>query len=544
MTTEALPDLLQQAMRALEFADLARARRLCEAALAQDPDHAAVLHLMGLMTHHEGGEPQAALSWLDRAALAEPENSQYQNSRGVLLFEIGRFEEAAQAFYQATQLNGRDGLIWNNLGNALLRLGKAPDAEQCFRQALAAMPGLISAINNLGIALKQQGELEKAAICFQEAVLHQPDFVDAHFNLGELAYYTDDMETAAGYFRKAIEIDPNCRPAYASLAQVLHDQGRPADSLALLQEAVRRFPDDADLDFALRLQLSSMVPAWHIPMINDGERNQAYDRALRAAVKPGDLVLEIGTGSGLVAMMAARAGAGRVITCEVLPVLAEVAQETVARNNLADRITVIPKKSTQLELGTDLPERADVFVSELVNIGMLAPNMLQVLSHARHNLVKPGAKIIPAAARVYGALLDCPHLARINPVTLVEGFDLRSFDRFRSPAYAQLDLAADPHRLLSAPFVALDFDFTEDMPGRDTQRLLVTAREAGTVHGIAFWFDLFMDDQTTYHSSSLSRTNHWKQAAEFFPAPIAVAAGDELAIEVGYDNTRIWFKPV
>jgi PRMT5 arginine-N-methyltransferase/ribosomal protein L11 methyltransferase PrmA len=279
-------------------------------------------------------------------------------------------------------------------------------------------------------------------------------------------------------------------------------------------------------------------------MINDTERNHAYDQALRAAVRPGDLVLEIGTGSGLVAMMAARAGADRVVTCEVLPILAEVAQETVARNGLGDRITVIGKKSTQLDIGMDLPGKADVFVSELVNIGMLAPNMLQVLSHARHHLVKPDARIIPAAARVYGALLDCPELARINPLQEIDGFDMGAFDRFRSPGYAQIDLMADPHRLLSAPFVALDFDFTRDMPMRDSQRLQIKVHETGIVHGIAFWFDLQMDENTVYRSSSVARTNHWKQAAEFFRAPISVAAGDELAIEVGYDSTRIWFKPI
>jgi hypothetical protein len=79
---------------------------------------------------------------------------------------------------------------------------------------------------------------------------------------------------------------------------------------------------------------------------------------------------------------------------------------------------------------------------------------------------------------------------------------------------------------------------------REERRLLISVREAGVVHGIAFWFDLFMDDTTTYHSSSVSRTNHWKQAAEFFAKPMAVAPGDELVVEVGYDNTRIWFKPV
>jgi tetratricopeptide (TPR) repeat protein len=370
-------------MQAIARIDLAGARRYCEEALRRQPDDAAAMHLMGIMIHHEGGHSDDALAWLERAAAQDVTNSKYQNSYGVLLFEMGRFEEAAQAFYRSTNLNGGDGLIWNNLGNALLRLGQAEDAERCFRQSLAVMPGLISAINNLGLALKFQGQLEKAAICFQEAALHQPDFVDAHFNLGELAYYTDDLEAAARYFRRAIEVDPNCRPAYASLAQVLHDEEKPAEALALLQDAVRRFPEDGDLNFALRLQLSSMIPAWHIPLINDTERNRAYDAALRAAVKPGDLVLEIGTGSGLVSMMAARAGAGRVVTCEVLPALAEAAVETVARNGFSDRITVIAKKSTQLEVGTDLPEKADVFVSELVNIGMLAPTMRPVLGHAR-----------------------------------------------------------------------------------------------------------------------------------------------------------------
>ena len=60
----------------------------------------------------------------------------------------------------------------------------------------------------------------------------------------------------------------------------------------------------------------------------------------------------------------------------------------------------------QLKLGQDLPDKADVFVSELINIGMLAPNMIPVLQHARENLVKPGGKIIPAAAIVYGALIE------------------------------------------------------------------------------------------------------------------------------------------
>lgn len=529
-------------MAAAEAGDLDGAKAICLNLLDADQDNAPALHLLGVIAYQTGAKAEVALDMLERAIALDPEQAQYFNSRGALLYDLGRNGDAERSFRRAVELNPADQGAWNNLGNALLRLDQVEQAEICFRQALNATPAPVSAINNLGIALKRRGILDKALTCFREAVRQDPDFLDAHFNLGELLYQLDDMTAAEVHFRRAIAIDPACAPAHASLAQCLHDQHRPEESLAVLKAAAEQLPDDEDLQFALRLQLSSMVPAWHIPMINDDERNEAYARALKRAVRPDSVVLEIGTGSALVAMMAARAGARQVVTCEVLPILAEVAEETVARNGLADRIKVVAKKSTQLRLGEDLPERADVFVSELINIGMLAPNMLPIIRHARENLAKPDALVIPAAAVVWGALAQCDHLARVNPVRSICGFDMAAFDRFRSPGYTPIDLAADPHRLLSDRFNALDFDFRTNMKEMDAQGLVVVAKEAGICHGVAFWFDLILDEDTIYNSASRSRTNHWKQAMQFFPQPVAVKPGDRLEIVAGYDNTRIFFN--
>lgn len=532
----------EDAMAIAEAGDLESAKTICLALLDGEPNHAAALHLLGVIAYQTGAEAETALEMLDRAIAIDSGQAQYFNSQGALLYALNRNAEAEVAFRRATELNPGDLGAWNNLGNVMLRLDRVKAAETCFRQALNATPAPVSAINNLGIALKRQGMFDKALTCFREAVRQDPEFLDAHFNLGELYYQLDDMKSAEAQFRRAIEVDSACAPAHASLAQCLHDQHREEESLATLKAAVERLPDDEDLQFALRLQLSSMIPAWHIPMINDDERNAAYERALRRAVRPDSVVFEIGTGSALVAMMAAAAGAKQVVTCEVLPILAEVAQETVARNGFADRIKVVAKKSTQVKLGEDLPEKADVFVSELINIGMLAPNMLPIIRHARENLVKPGAAIIPAAAKVWGALAQCDHLAQINPVRTICGFDMGAFDRFRSPGYTPIDLAADPHRLLSDRFGALDFDFRANMKEIDSQGLSVMVTEAGLCHGVAFWFDLLLDDETVYHSASRSRTNHWKQAMQFFPQPIEVRPGDRLEIAAGYDNTRIFFN--
>ena len=191
--------------------------------------------------------------------------------------------------------------------------------------------------------------------------------------------------------------------------------------------------------------------------------------------------------------------------------------------------------------GGDLPEKADIFVSELINIGMLAPRMLSVLQHARTHLVKPGGAIIPRASTVYAMLVETPELARINPVETIDGFDMGSFDVFRSPGYQQIDLGADAHTPLSKPFTALDFDFTRNMPEEGERVIDVTIVTAGTCHGVAFWFDLFMDDEVVYKSESRARTNHWKQAMTFLEKPIALSAGDRLRIVARYDNNQISF---
>lgn len=534
---------LQLAASALEEGRLEEASRICAELIALNPRNAAAIHLLGVVAYQSGNGVAEAMELVERAIALDPHQGKFYNSRGALHYAEDRDHEAAADFRQATLLSPEDSMAWNNLGNALLKLGQVSDAELAFRRALARQPAPVAAINNLGVALKRQGHFEKALICFREAILHDSSYLDAHFNMGELLYQMDEIAASEEYFRRAIELDPDCAPAYASLSQVLHNQRKPDEAVAALQQGLARLPQDPDLNFALRLQLSSVVPAWHLPMINDEERNEAYQRALERNVKPEDLVLEIGTGSGLVAMMAARAGAQQVVTCEVLPEIAAIAKDVISSNGYGDRINVVVKKSTQLRVGEELPEKADVFVSELINVGLLAPNMISVIRHARENLVKPDARIIPQAAQVYGALLQCDHLARINPVGEIAGFDMSPMDRVRSPGYAQIDLAADPHQRLSDDFAAFTFDFRTDLAEAARHTLEVMATVPGLCHGVAFWFDLEMDDKITYRSASLTRTNHWKQAMHFFPRPIPVRPGEKLRIVAGYNATRIYFDP-
>lgn len=531
---------LTEAIQHLRAGRLAEAEEVCRKLLVIKADDPEALHLLGVIAS-QTNRPVEALRLFDLAIAQNDHEASFHNSRGSLLYQLSEFAKAEAAFRQAIALAGKLADPYNNLGNTLRSLGRLPEAEASFRHALELRPGHADVHNNLGATLRDQGRLKEAEVEFRSALDLRPDDFEARYNLGDLLYDCMQLEEAETCFRQVLAEAPAFIPAYVGLAHVLQSMQRLDAAIDVLGEGLRRAPNHPMLTFAARLVYSSAIPGWHLPMVNDTERNDAYAEALQRAVTPDSVVLEIGTGSGLVAMMAARAGARHVYSCEVNRPLAQVAQQTVAINGLANRVTVIPKLSTQLEIGTDLPEKADVFVSELVNIGMLSPNMLGILQHARQHLVKPEARIIPARATVHGMLANCETLARLNPVRNIAGFDLSRFDIFRSPGYAQIDLASDPHESLSAPFEALDFDFEHSMPEQGRVDIPVVATASGLCHGVVFWFDLWMDETVRYSSASRSRTNHWKQAIHFFDEPVPLAPGDRVTIHAGYDNSRIFF---
>ncbi|PWC32573.1 tetratricopeptide repeat protein [Azospirillum sp. TSO35-2] len=541
MTDTPTPTVIDAAQR-FRSNDLAGAEEACRAILATDPHNAGALHLLGLVAAYTD-QPDTALDLFAEAIAENGNDPSFHNSRGSLLFQQDRPAEAEEAFRAGLAINPRLPELHGNLGNALKAQGRLDEAADCFRTALDLRPNAPEMHHFLAATLRDLGEPDEAERHFRSALEQVPDYLDVHYSLAELLSTRGRLEEAEAEFRIVLAAASRFIPAQVGLAHALQGLGRAADAIDAIEAAHGQAPDHPMVRATRRLIYSNAVPGRHLPMINDVERHEAYRRSLERAVTPESLVLEIGTGSGIVAMMAARAGAKTVVTCEANPILARVAKETVARNGYADRIDVVPRPSTQLTVGEgrDLPEKADVFVSELVDTGMLTPRMLSVLRHARTHLVKPGGVIIPRASTIHAMLVETPELARINPVQCIDGFDMESFDVFRSPGCQRIDLGADAHTPLSKPFTALDFDFTRNMPEEGRRVIDVTVTTAGTCHGVAFWFDLVMDDAVVYKSESRARTNPWKQAMIFLEKPITLLAGDRLRVVARYDSNQISF---
>jgi len=269
-------------------------------------------------------------------------------------------------------------------------------------------------------------------------------------------------------------------------------------------------------------ELVEAVNDFHYAMINDRPRNEFYRECLRRAIVPGQsIVLEIGTGSGLLAMLAARLGARRVVAIEASPHMAALARRNVTANNLDGTITILEALSTELDADdirkalqmntrrevsissqtsveskpftADLP---DVLVSELFGTLLLGESALEYLKDARERLVRPQCRIVPPRGRQLAALVECPAIAELSRANDFEGLDLGHVNVLQDTAslvFAKqygFRFGDVPSRFLAPTIEVLSCDFARDAPGdwKAEMEHLVTCSEAGTAHCVVlFW---------------------------------------------------------
>jgi predicted nicotinamide N-methyase len=310
-----------------------------------------------------------------------------------------------------------------------------------------------------------------------------------------------------------------------------------------LRQAHELAPGNVEVETDLRAVGSHVVPDWHFAMIGDRERNRAYRQAIERAVRPGSTVLELGAGAALLSMFAARAGARRVTSCEVSGVLADTATEIVRRNGLDHRVTVVDRHSTMLEVGPRMPERADVLVSELLDPALLAEGVLASVRDARRRLLRPDAIVLPRRAVIRAVLLEAPAREASAPVRTVEGLDLSPMELLRDPDRPIVTrLAGEPVRSLTEPFAALEVDLAN--PGPEGVEVAhtsdVTVSSAGTVHGIGWWFELWLDD-TISLSTGPDRGLHWPQVMHLLPHHRPVLEGDQVPVTAAHDDDAVRF---
>ncbi len=384
------------------------------------------------------------------------------------------------------------------------------------------------------------GDRDAARHAFGSAHDLDPTNLTVNYFLAAIADDDGEAPRAERHYRSVLAEDPTVRQAYFQLANALFLQGKKWEALSILRSAELRFPEDREIPYYRGQLASRTLPSWHLPMLADQRRNDAFEEAIQATIKPGDIVLDIGTGSGLLAMMAARAGAAHVYACDAEEIMAELARQIVKRNGLEDRITILGKHSSQLRIGEDLPRKADVLISEIFDRGLLGEGVLPTLGHAWQDLLQPDARAIPNGATLHGALIECPRLRRAQRIEAVNGFDLSPMNVLAPPLTYKNALmgieGSEDHRILTESFRIKDFEFQSAPDIAFRTECPVSIIRDGQADAILMWFDLRLAPGVELSTRDTTSQEHWRQALQALPDRIACRSVQATTLSTHYST--------
>lgn len=311
-------------------------------------------------------------------------------------------------------------------------------------------------------------------------------------------------------------------------------------------------------------------------MLHDAERNQLYRRALTEAIDAvrsrGEKakVLDIGTGTGLLAMMAAKHGADTVYACEASVPIARCAKEVIRDNGLEGKIRLIPKRSTGVTVGPgqDMEEKANILVTEVFDTELIGECAIETFTDALERLLEPGCQVVPHAATVYAQVVHSPflrsHHSPLGPVLPAGGGHLRIEVPTEgtcpgSPSLHDLQLSqlreGEDFTPLTAPLPVFRFDFTDakTLPDEECTTVAVEAAAGGTCHAVLMWWELDMNPGGSIRLSCAPYwahpagkeapwRDHWMQAAYYPPCQVDVRPGQRLHLTACRDAFSLWFS--
>lgn len=277
--------------------------------------------------------------------------------------------------------------------------------------------------------------------------------------------------------------------------------------------------------------------AEHEEMLSDSVRVDAYHRAIRRNVGPGDVVLDLGTGTGLLAFLASRAGARKVYAVEHSDFI-EVARE-IARVNDFTNIEFVQANSREYTS----PEPVDVVLHEQMGDELFNENMLQNVLDLRDRVLRPGGRILPARFRLFVepvVMQEAMRVRRFWNIALPQGIDLAPMER--SLVAARFDTGRNEQLWVRPGSVAATVGAPEPLLEVDLHTLSsvddlpvdhVVERTAATdavVDGACVWFEAVFDDETTLTTSPLATNTSWGN--RMFRLDREIAAGEVLRLHV------------
>lgn len=269
-------------------------------------------------------------------------------------------------------------------------------------------------------------------------------------------------------------------------------------------------------------------------MAADGVRMDAYARAIKQSVRPGSVVVDLGCGTGIMSLLALRAGARRVHAVDMDPAV-WVARELAAENGYADKLEVHHGSSFDLELS----ERADVVIADLRGSFPLFQQNVATMEDARSRLLIPGGVLMPAYDRLFVAIVEAEGHRR----QLEEGWSSLESHGFKASAarsatlnwvYSDDDAPVRGNHVLSETKQWGEIHYGEPFTRSFGATVDLGIARGGTAHALALWFEATVQDGIVY-SNAPGHQLVYKRTILPLLEPVRVDVGDRARVTLRTD---------
>jgi len=270
---------------------------------------------------------------------------------------------------------------------------------------------------------------------------------------------------------------------------------------------------------------------YHHEMLKDTVRVEAYLKAILQVVRKGDVVLDLGCGTGILSLFACQAGAKRVYAVEAEPVI-EIAKRVIKDNGFQDSVEFMNNWSTYVEL----PEKVDVIMTETVgNLGF-EEGILGWILDARKRFLKDDGQIIPQEIELIMAPVKY-RTERDRTSTWNEdtyGLDFSSVKKIARNQFFPIRL--EPSDLLSKPTSLVRVRLMDELQTRFEATHLFEIEENDVIQGLAGWFRAALTDEIEITNAPPNNVPSWWQM--FFPLgeAIEVKKGAHFLLQVTLDR--------
>lgn len=279
----------------------------------------------------------------------------------------------------------------------------------------------------------------------------------------------------------------------------------------------------------------------HHYMLKDYVRLAAYRRAIENKVKPGSIAMDLGTGTGILAFFAAKAGADKVYAIEKRFDIVNLSKELAIENKIDSKIEYIIGNSAKVNT-SQITEKVDVFISEILGSGIFEENVIEYTIDARERFCKPDASLIPCKLDVYAFAYDAGRLDDIGmeaseieriydlkltkyKETLVNFIPAR-YERFNTSIY----------KVMTKQLLTKSVDFKTTQKAMFKDKLELEVLEDGNLNAFCAYFVAHLDEHTTLTNSPWAPITHWIQKVFVMQQSLKVQKGQKIPITSIYDG--------